>query len=228
MPTPLAANGSPIGGAALGASARGAGLVAVAVFLGALVLSSLGTPSVSQTVRARSTVPVATPTTRGTTRSTATTSTTMPSRPPADVKVLVLNGSGIKFAALRAAAVLRDAGYNVLAPDNAKTVATSMIEFAPGFDPDAASVAKLLTLPSADVVALTSPPPIADTRGAGVVVVVGPELAQSLPTVTVTTQAHATTATTKRAAVTVTTKARPPSTTVTTKSPSSTTTGSTP
>jgi hypothetical protein len=120
------------------------------------------------------------------------TSTTAPpvSHPAAEVKVLVLNGSGKSGVAKAGADALKPAGFTTLDPTNAKsTVATSVVYAAAGFEADAIAVAGILGLPPTVVKPLTAPPPaeIGDPADAAVVVVLGPESAAAGGTAATTT-----------------------------------------
>ena len=173
----------------------------VALLLGIILLRGMG-PSDEDSQAVRSSRPGGEAPARATTTrpGATTTTTTRPLHPPAEVKVLVLNASNVRGAGGRAADVVRRAGYNVLAPDNTRAVSRSTVEFAPGFDADAAAVAALLDLGLSSVQPLTS---VANVRDANVVVFVGPDLAQSLPTAS--SPATSATATTRRS-TTVTTR----------------------
>ena len=109
-----------------------------------------------------------------------TTAVTPVSHPAAEVKVLVLNGSGKSGVAKAGADALKPAGFTTLDPTNAKsTVATSVVYATAGFEADAIAVAALLGLPPTVVKPLTAPPPaeIGDPADAAVVVVLGPDSA---------------------------------------------------
>jgi hypothetical protein len=80
------------------------------------------------------------------------------------------------------------------------------VYYNPGFEREARVVAQLLGLPDSAVQPMPTPPPVSDTRGADIVVVVGPDLAKATPTPTPTsppTTARRTTATTAHSATTV-------------------------
>jgi hypothetical protein len=138
---------------------------------------------------------------RGATSTTAagsggtTTTATPVSHPAAEVKVLVLNGSGKAGVAKAGADALKPAGYTTLDPTNAKsTVATSVVYATAGFEADAIAVAGLLGLPPTIVKPLSAPPPaeIGDPADAAVVVVLGPDSAAAgAPAATTTTAAPA-------------------------------------
>src|SRR5947209_3672061 len=126
------------------AALRGALLIAAAVILGAGLLAKsfdsggpLSTGGSSGTT-VRSTLP-----------STSTSTTIAQPHDPAQVKVLVLNGSGKSGVAKQAADALKAANYTTLEPGNASggPVSTSIIYFVPGYDADAQAVASKLGLP---------------------------------------------------------------------------------
>jgi hypothetical protein len=93
----------------------------------------------------------------------------------ADVTVLVLNGAGAKGTAGRGSTILKDAGYEVLAPRNANFLGPSKVFYTDGFEEAAAGVAAAFGTDPGAVVAPLDPGnlPINDTRGADIVVVVG-------------------------------------------------------
>lgn len=100
-------------------------------------------------------------------------------RPPAEVAVLVANGSGVAGAAARFAEVVGGAGYETAPPANVREdggVEASVVYFTDGYEDDAAAVAGTLA-PVPAVAPLPDPAPVDDLRGASVVLVVGPDLA---------------------------------------------------
>lgn len=133
--------------------------------------------------------------------------TTLAARPPREVKVIVVNASGVKGAAGKASEILKPPGYNVLAPTNANSGETS-VYFTPGYDSDATAVATTLGFPLTSVKPLPTPPPIPDSKGAHVVVLVGPDQGSRFGTTSATTTAArsgaATTSTTTGATTTST------------------------
>ncbi|HEX9260534.1 MAG TPA: LytR C-terminal domain-containing protein [Acidimicrobiales bacterium] len=92
-------------------------------------------------------------------------------------QVLVANGSGVSGAAARVSAGLKDKGYNVLPPTNAKQTGlpTSTVYYQPGYEAQAGQVAQ--SLGATTTAAMTSPPPVAALGEADVLVVVGKDLA---------------------------------------------------
>lgn len=189
------------------AAGRGAALLAVAVVIGIVLLNAADNEP-SRQVSAGGDATTTTVADEATTTLAPTTST-VPARAPKEVKVLSTNGTDVKGAARKATDVLRTAGFNVLAPvDFGKDVTASAVYFTDGFEREALAVATSLSLGPAVVKAMPTPPPLADTRGANVLVVVGPEVASRL----VTPASASTTVTTRAGAATTS-----PSTTGTTR-----------
>ncbi len=181
------------------AAGRGALLLIVAVVLGVLLLNAADD----------------TPTRVGAGRDdddsedgTATTTTTQPVpttaavRPPREVRVLSANGTEVAGAARKVSDGLRNGGYNVLAPTEARAAETSAVYFTPTFEREAQMLAQALQLPPTAVQPLPNPPPVSDTRGANVLVVVGPDLARKA------SQRSTTTNTSRRGRTTTTARSR--------------------
>lgn len=180
---------------------RGAALLVVAVLLGIVLLNAADDAPPDR---------VAAGTTDTTSETTlpeevTTTVVTLPARAPADVKVIAANGTGTKGVARKATDQLKAAGYNVLSPTDASAMVTSSNVFFVGdFEREAGAVATNLGLPTTSVQLLPTPPPLADARGATVIVVVGPELAAMLSGSTTATTAAGATTTTSAGATTTT------------------------
>lgn len=159
-------------------SARGLIVLVVAVAIGLLLLlkagDSGGTKKVSTgSVGSKTTVDVTTTTTKSG-GSTTTTGASSSSHTPAEVKVLVLNGSGKAGVAKSASTQIGTKGYTMGTPGNAAAnVATTSVYYAAGYQADADAIAALLGKDSSIVVAkpATALGPGADT--ANVVVVLG-------------------------------------------------------
>jgi hypothetical protein len=135
-----------------------------------------------------------------------TTTSTPGGHAPASVKVLVANGTNTAGAASRVVPPLTSAGYNVLAPTDATKAAkastrASVVYYTPTYDLDAKIIATHLTLQLSAVQPLPTTAPVANTQGANVIVVVGPDLAGASSGGTTATTAH-TTATTARTTAT--------------------------
>jgi hypothetical protein len=150
---------------------RGALLIIVAVVLGAGLLANgfrddnVASGSGSSTQTTRTTTPGATST------------PVVQAHDPAQVKVLVLNGSGKSGVAKAAKDQLAAANYTVLEPGNAGggTITASIVYFVPGYDADAGTVAAKLGLAASAVQPLPNPLPatVADAQGANIVVIIG-------------------------------------------------------
>jgi len=152
---------------------RGALLIAAAVLLG---LGLLANGFRDDKVAAGSSH---TTTTRPGSSATDVTGSTVPAQAhdAAQVKVLVLNGSGKSGVAKTGADQLKAANYTTLEPSNSKggTVTASIVYFVAGYEIDAQTIAAKLSLNPSAVQPLPTPLPaaIADAQGANIVVVVG-------------------------------------------------------
>ena len=166
-------------------SARGIILIVVALVLGIFILNKAqpggsATPVSSQPH---------TTTTKAGKGATTTTPSTRAVRQPAAIKVLAANGSGVAGLGGKISDRLTAGGYNALAPTNTTSdVSTSVVEFQPGFDLESLYVAQALGLPGTSVKAVTPDIPVSDTKGADIVVLVGPDLdtSQTTPTTAAT------------------------------------------
>ena len=100
----------------------------------------------------------------------------------ADVQVVVLNAEGTKGIAGEGSEVLRDAGYDVLAPKNADFLAdASSVLYVGDSQADAVAVATAFGADASIVAALDpASPPISDVGSADVVVVIGQDGALGL------------------------------------------------
>ena len=156
---------------------RGVVLLAVAIGIGLLLLNSVEAEPPGTSIAAgdarNTTTTVADDGDDG-----APTTTLPPVRPPAEVKVIVANGSSVNGAAAAVTNKLAPGGYNVLAGVNASVkVQSPVVYFTAGFDREAAAVAAALGL---DAAAVTKPmpaqPPVNDLQTANVLVVVDDSL----------------------------------------------------
>lgn len=104
-------------------------------------------------------------------------------RPPAEVRVLVLNGAGTQGIAARGTEALKAASYITGAPKNADSQQPSVILHAEGFEAEAAAVAAVFGAGLETLVKPLDPaaPPIDDTQGASVIVVIGNDNAIPVP-----------------------------------------------
>ncbi len=109
---------------------------------------------------------------------TDTTEPTVPppvARPPAEVLVLVLNGSEIQGIAAQATAKVGENSYQTAIAQNADELGPSVILYADGYDLEAIAVAEVF---GPNLTGLIQPltvenQPVADLQGANVIVVVG-------------------------------------------------------
>lgn len=180
---------------------RGAALLAIAVILGIVLLNAVDDGPTDRVRAGGGATPATLPPDDASTTLPEVTTTTAAPRAPAEVKVLSANATDVRGAAGKARDVLRTSGYNVLAPLDAKgRVDASVVYFNAGLEREAQAVAGVLGLPATAAKPLPTPPPVADLRGADVVVVVGPDLAARLVGTPSTTKP--TTATTRAATTT--------------------------
>ena len=105
-----------------------------------------------------------------------TTTTAAVANAPANVTVLVANGSGKSGVAATNATKLKTAGYTKVDTTNSPTTAKSAVYYAAGAQADAQAVATALGLDPSVVAAMPSPPPV-DLAGATVLVVIGSDKA---------------------------------------------------
>lgn len=195
---------------------RGLLLLAVAFFIGILLLNQVDAPQHASQVTSGSGDDTE-ETTTTTVAAPVVTVTTVPLRQPKDVRVLTANGTTVKGAGGRIKDKLLAAGYNALAATDTKaTVTASAVYFTPGFDREAAVIAQLLGLAPTTVQAMPDPVPVADLKAANVLVVVGPEIAQAGASTSsgssgssTTTTARSSTSTTARASSSTTTTRKP-------------------
>jgi hypothetical protein len=111
--------------------------------------------------------------------SSSTTTTVAGQREPGDVSVLVANGSGVAGLAGDLSERVGAAGYETAEPANISeddAVSSSTVYYADGYEAEAEAVATTLS-PQPPVAPMPDPAPVADLRGATVLVVVGPDLA---------------------------------------------------
>lgn len=169
---------------------RGVALIVVAVLLGVVLLDATDDEPVDATAAPDDDVTLGTDEEDGDDEgdgagdgagAVATTTTTeVPvARPPAEVTVLVANGSGVAGAAGAFTEQIGASGYVTATPTNltggGRTDA-SVVYFTEGFEAEAAALAGTLS-PVPVVQALPEPAPVDDLRGAAVLLVVGPDLA---------------------------------------------------
>jgi hypothetical protein len=175
----------PSSQAALG---RGLLILLVAVIIGVLVLNSLDNKTKKASAKSETTT---------TTKAKATTTTTTPLRSPANVKVLVVNASGVSGVAQTASSSLSQSKYSTLTPATATTKESkTMVYYEPGYEQEAQVLATTLSLPLANVSPMPtnkSAIPVSDTAGADILVIIGTDQASSFKPQTTSTVAHSTT-----------------------------------
>lgn len=171
--------------------ARGAALVVVAVVIGLFLLrNGLDTSEAITSNGGDKPATDASDSTDGTATdegTDGTTSTTLSSRPPAEVPTIVLNGTIIDGTARKYSDVLAAAGYKLTNPAGANDDAdgdapATAIYFAPGFEAEAAAVATAIGAPATVIPAALPTPPPGPIADASVVVVIGTDLASVTPT----------------------------------------------
>ncbi len=98
-------------------------------------------------------------------------------RPPAEVRVLVLNGAKTQGIAARGTEALLAEGYQTAAPKNATTQRPSAVLFIEGYQAEATEVAAVYGPGLETLVQPLDPadPPIDDMQDAAVIVVIGPD-----------------------------------------------------
>ena len=100
--------------------------------------------------------------------------------PPAEVRVLVANGTTVAGAAGQTSNQLQsDRGYNGLTPTNTTagvSIDASSIYYAPGYELDARQIAQILNAAPEAVAPMPADPPVGDLQEAHVLVVLGPDL----------------------------------------------------
>jgi hypothetical protein len=153
-------------------------LVAVAVVLGFFVLRAMNNTSadVGVVTNSDTTATTAAPGDKATTKTTAAKPA---ARPPAQVTVVVANASGVSGAAAKQTDKLKAAGYKTGTAANAPegmNLVESQVMAVPGYEADAAKMAKDLGKPNA-VKPLPNPPPI-NMGGANILVLLGTDLAR--------------------------------------------------
>lgn len=120
--------------------------------------------------------------------------TTTTTAPNPDVKVVVANGGTVTGAAAFFTAKLDAKGWSTLTPTNATSVTASAVYYAPGDQGPADTIAASLGLSPAVVHPIATVTPATGITGAGVVLIVGPDLSAQVTPTTTTTAAVATAA----------------------------------
>ena len=161
-----------------GSVVRGAILVAVAVVIGVLLLrdddndttqGAVGSDRAGQIDQGAAPEDDEDP-------AVTTTSTTAPPRDPAEVKVLVANGSGTNGAAGGTTDALEALGYVTGTPTNAERVESTIVYFTTGFQAEAEALAAAIGATPESVTAMPAVAPVDDLQLANVLVHLGPDL----------------------------------------------------
>lgn len=167
--------------------ARGAALVVVAVLLGLVLLrNGIDTSEVVTSTRDDSGEEEQADggTDEGATdEGEDTTSSTVAVRPPAEVSVIVLNGTSIAGTAGKYSDAISSAGYQMLEPGNATSqTPTTLVFYVEGFEAEAVAVATAAGVPATVSPAPLTDPPPGEIGAANVVVVIGTDIASLTPT----------------------------------------------
>lgn len=176
--------------------ARGAALVVVAVLLGLVLLrNGLDTSEVVTSSR-DDTEDDGGDAGEAIDDGTETTETTVPVKTPAEVTVIVLNGTSVSGAAGKYSTAIGSAGYQMLEPGDASTkIPVTAVFFTQGFEREAAAVALAAGAPATVTPAALPAPPPGEVGAANVVVVIGADLASLTPTTAAPDAAAGTTTT---------------------------------
>lgn len=164
--------------------ARGAALVVIAVVVGLLLLrNGLDTSEVVTSSKGDTSTDGGSAATDEGTDADSETTTTLAVRSPAEVTVIVLNGTSVGGAAGKYSTALGTAGYQMLeAGDAATKIPATQVFFTPGFEREAAAVALAAGAPATVTPAALPTPPPGEVGAANVVIVIGADLANLTPT----------------------------------------------
>jgi len=164
--------------------ARGAALVVVAVLLGLVLLrNGIDTSEVVTSTRDDSEEGADDGGTDEGTDEGEETTTTLAVRTPAEVTVIVLNGTSTSGVAGTYSDAIGSAGYQMLEPSNATSqTPTTLVYFVEGFEAEAAAVAVAAGVPATVTPTPMPDPPPGEVGAANVVVVIGTDIATLTPT----------------------------------------------
>jgi LytR cell envelope-related transcriptional attenuator len=155
-------------------AARGAALIGLAVIIGIVLLQLIddgtsGPIGDGGGVSAGGTTNTTTPTSSDSTGTTVPTTAAAPVKPPAEVAVLVLNGSGRPGAATAQSNSLKGEGYQTLTPADASKRVGNVVYFKPGYDRECTTVANSVG-GNAKTEAIPSPAPTGSENASCVVI----------------------------------------------------------
>jgi hypothetical protein len=144
-----AGGGSGFARSVAGSAARGAALIALAVVIGIVLLQVIddgtdGPIGDGGTVNAGGSTVTTAPAADGGGNATTSTTAAAPARQPAEVAVLVLNGSGREGAATAQTNALRGEGYQTLTAADADSRQGNIVYFKPDFEQECTTVAGLV------------------------------------------------------------------------------------
>ena len=162
-----------------GSVARGAILVAVAVVIGVLLLRDDSSTTTQVAVGSDRAGDIDSGTVQpddDEDPEATTTTTTAPPRDPAEVKVLVANGSGVNGAAGGTTDALEALGYVTGTPANADRVPATIVYFTTGFETEADALAAAIGATPESVTPMPAVAPVDDLQLANVLVHLGPDL----------------------------------------------------
>lgn len=154
-------------------AARAAVLIGIAVVIGVLLLQFIddGTSGPIGEGRKAKSIAASSTTTTAPAASATTTTRSQGVRPPQQVAVVVLNGSGRPGAATAQTNALRAKGYQTLPAADAPHRQGAVVEYKPGYDREAAELATVIG-GNPKVQAISSPPPTGSDK-ANCVVILG-------------------------------------------------------
>jgi LytR cell envelope-related transcriptional attenuator len=158
-------------------AARGAALIGIAVIIGVVLLQliddgtggPIGDGGAASAGGATGTTTTTTTVAAGS--STTTTTSAAPVKPPAEVAVIVLNGSGRPGAAGAETSTIKAKGYQTLTAMDAPQRAGNIVYFKPGFDRECTTVAT--SVDGAPKIEPIPTPPPANSGDASCVVILG-------------------------------------------------------
>jgi hypothetical protein len=154
---------------------RGAALIGLAVIIGIVLLQVIddgtsGPIGDGGSVSAGGTTATTATPSSNSTGTTVPTTAAAPVKPPAQVAVLVLNGSGRVGAATAESNSLKGSGYQTLTPADATKRTGNIVYFKPGYDRECALVANSVG-GNAKTEAIPTPPPTGSENASCVVII---------------------------------------------------------
>lgn len=162
-----------------GSVVKGAILVVVALVIGFALLRDSDSASTEVAVGAEDD-PVAADDGGEDSSSTTAPTTTAAPRQPAEIKVLVANGTNVDGAAGAQTDALEALGYVTADPTTTPDkVTATVVYFQNGYQAEAEQLAEQLGLEASSVQTLPTPAPVPDLQLSQILVVVGPDLAST-------------------------------------------------